>query len=295
MSVTAAVNAVQSRLNAIAVEKTRSWWTNYVKGACFRGVNMAGVRKTVHAVHKELDLASLTPNQRLELFSTLLSQDMTEDKMAGIIYAHEVMLPQREPDWNEGISEVSRLFSQGFVADWNTCDWLCVKVLGNLVKQHGESCYRAISDWRFAGSLWQRRASCVAFVNLAKMGDAGNFTGFTDMLLENCEQLISAGPDERFAQTGAGWVLRELGQVDRAHVVDLLKRRAGLLSLEGLRYATEKMPVSEQKRLKAHHQRANAMALRYGQDYQEGARQDGQEDSPAEQRGQKRRRRVKRC
>ena len=90
----------------------------------------------------------------------------------------------------------------GYIQDWSICDWLCVKVLGPLVEQQqSEACARAISGWREANSVWQRRASVVSFANLAREGDQ-NFSGFTEMVLDNCSYLL--GSQERFAQTGVG-------------------------------------------------------------------------------------------
>ena len=51
------------------------------------------------------------------------------------------------------------LFEQGHIADWNTCDWFCVRVLGPLAEQQGEACARAIAAWKDAPTLWQRRAA----------------------------------------------------------------------------------------------------------------------------------------
>ena len=45
-----------------------------------------------------------------------------------------------------------------------------------------EVCAQAIGDWRTATTLWQRRASAVAFVNLAKKGDEA-FAGFTGLVI----------------------------------------------------------------------------------------------------------------
>ena len=84
-------------------------------------------------------------------------------------------------------------------------------VLGPLVEQQGEPCARAISEWRDADSVWQRRASVVAFANLARKGDQ-NLPGLTEMVLDNCSHLL--GSQERFAQTGVGWVLREHSRSD---------------------------------------------------------------------------------
>jgi hypothetical protein len=56
---------------------------------------------------------------------------------------------------------------------------------------------------------------------------------------------------ERFAQTGAGWVLRELSLADQERVVAFVEERIGQFTREGLAYATEKMPAETQLRLKA--------------------------------------------
>ena len=119
-------------------------------------------------------------------------------------------------------------------------------MLGPLAQQEGERCARAIAKWRTAKNLWQRRAAGVAFVNLAKHGEK-NFSGFTAMLLEVCGETVK--PPERFAQTGTGWVLRELGQAEPERVVRFIEDRLSYFSAEGLRYAVEKMPPQTKARL----------------------------------------------
>ena len=128
-----------------------------------------------------------------------------------------------------------------------------MRVLGPLAEQQEGNCARAIAAWRTAESLWQRRAAAVGFVNLAKHGEA-NFPGFTDMLLATCAPLVAS--QERFAQTGAGWVLRELSLAEPARVVGFVEERIGQFSREGLAYATEKMPAETKAWLKALHKAA---------------------------------------
>jgi hypothetical protein len=71
----------------------------------------------------------------------------------------------------------------------------------------------------------------VGFVNLARRGEA-NFPGFTEMLLGACAPLVVSS--ERFAQTGAGWVLRELSLADQARIVGFVEERIGQFTREGL-------------------------------------------------------------
>jgi hypothetical protein len=54
-------------------------------------------------------------------------------------------------------------------------------------------CASAIGDWRTATNFWQRRASAVAFVNLAKKGDE-NLTRSTTLVLQSSNARLLAPP-----------------------------------------------------------------------------------------------------
>lgn len=235
------IDRLQLQLNVHATAATREWWTKYLKGgASFRGVKMADVRKAVHAWFREERLGEhLSVAQQKDLALMLLKEDYSEDKLAGVLFLQEILLPQGALDWRSDLPRFARLFDEGYVRDWSTCDWFCVKVLGPLVEQQDEACARAISNWRDADSLWQRRASVVAFVNLAKHGE-GNFVGFTEMVLDNCTQL--QGSQERFVQTGVGWVLRELSRSDKGRVVGFVEANLDRFSREALKNATKYLP-----------------------------------------------------
>lgn len=98
--------------------------------------------------------------------------------------------------------------------------------------------------------MWQRRASGVAFVNLAPKGN-DNFPGFVDMLLEICTETVRH--QERFSQTGTGWVLRELSNADVKRVEIFIESNICHFSGEGLKKAIEKMTDETQERLKQAH------------------------------------------
>jgi 3-methyladenine DNA glycosylase AlkD len=239
---------LQQRLNARATPATREWWTKYLRGAAsFRGVKMEDIRTAVHAWFEQEQLGEyLSVGQQKDLALMLLEEDHTEDKLAGVLFLQEILLPEGALDWRSELPLFARLFDDGYISDWSICDWLCVKVLGPLVGQQGESCARAISEWREADSLWQRRASVVAFANLARKGDQ-NFPGFTEMVLDNCSHLL--GSQERFVQTGVGWVLRELGRSDQDRVIGFVEANLERFSREALKNATKYLPPEVAERL----------------------------------------------
>jgi 3-methyladenine DNA glycosylase AlkD len=246
------IERLQLRLNAHATAATREWWTKYLRGAAsFRGVKMGDVRKTVHAWFEEERLGEcLSVGQQKELALMLLEEDHTEDKLAGILFLQEILLPARALDWRSDLPRFVRLFDGGHIRDWNVCDWFCVKVLGPLVEQQGEGCARAISGWREANSVWKRRASVVAFVNLASKGDR-NFPGFTEMVFDNCSHLL--GSQERFAQTGVGWILRELSRSDGSRVVGFIEANLERFSREAFKNAIKYLPPEVAERLHRAH------------------------------------------
>ncbi len=246
------IERLQLRLNVHATDDTREWWTKYLRGtASFRGVKMGDVRKAVHAWFKEERLGEhLSVGQQKDLALMLLKENYSEDKLAGILFLQEILLPAGALDWHSDLPRFARLFDEGYICDWSICDWFCVKVLGSLVERQGEGCARAISQWREANSVWQRRASVVAFANLAKDGDQ-NFPGFTEMVLENCTHLL--GSQERFVQTGVGWVLRELSRSDGGRVKGFVEANLDRFSREALKNAIKYLrPEVAGRLLRAH-------------------------------------------
>ena len=113
----------------------------------------------------------LSVGQQKDLALMLLEADYTEDKLAGVLFLQEILLLAGALAWRSDLPRFARLFDEGYIRDWNICDWFCVKVLGSLVEQQGEACARAISEWPEANSVWQQRASVVAFADLASKGD----------------------------------------------------------------------------------------------------------------------------
>ncbi len=98
--------------------------------------------------------------------------------------------------------------------------------------------------------MWQRRASVVAFVNLASKDDR-NFVGFTEMVLDNCSHLL--GSQERFAQTGVGWIPREFSRSDEDCVIRFVEANLDRFSREALKNATKYLPPAMSERLRQAH------------------------------------------
>lgn len=247
------IGRLQRALDARATAKSRAFWQKYLKGnAVFRGVPMAAVREVVHGWWRDERLTNAAPAVQIKVALRLFEETATEDKLAGVLALSEILLPHLS---KRHLPAFARLFARGHIADWNLCDWFCVKVLGRMV-EHAHApldLAKAISAWRDAKPLWQRRAACVAFVNHAKHGDA-RIVGLSALVLRNADALVR--DPERFAQTGVGWVLRELSRADRGAVVAFAEEHQARLSREGMKYIVEKLPAAEKRRLLALHARS---------------------------------------
>lgn len=205
------------------------------------------IRKVVHAWHAA-EGTGWHPRRLRELAVELIEQDLTEDKLAGMLLLQEILIPAEAIPWRSDLLRWAKLFDDAHIHDWNTCDWFCVRVLGPLARLNGEPCARRIAKWSRARNLWRRRAAGVAFVNLAADGDA-NFPGFIDMVLGVCER--TARSPERFAQTGTGWVLRELSKADPERVAAFVHDQGGRLSTEAVRMAVAELPAAAANHLLA--------------------------------------------
>jgi 3-methyladenine DNA glycosylase AlkD len=68
------------------------------------------------------------------------------------------------------------------------------------------------------------------------------------MLLDVCADTVQS--DERFAQTGTGWVLRELSSAEPERVMDFIEQHAEDFTADGWQYLFSKLPepLSQQAR-----------------------------------------------
>ena len=231
-----AIEDLQRRLEAAADPKVQSWWESYLKGeASFRGVRMPVIRELVGEWHREPGLEEWAPAERKRLALDLLAQHESEDKIAGILLLREHLLGEVGV---EDLPAFERLFAEGHIADWSICDWFSVKLLSALVARDGRPMAEALAVWRHAEPLWQRRAAAVALAPLAPRGEA-SFPGFVELALEVCEANLR--DPARFAQTGVGWLLRELSKAEPEQVGDFVAAHEETMSREARRMALAKI------------------------------------------------------
>lgn len=214
----------------------KGWWERYLKGAIeFYGTPMAQIRTEVHAWAG----GDPEPAEMRNAAFELLAEPIAEQKLAGILVMQEILLPAGELDASRDLPLIAARFDDGSIADWNTTDWLCIRVLGPMIDRGGLPTARLITGWVEAPSLWRRRSAAVAFVPIAGRGDDA-FDGVVDNVIDVCARLV--GEPERFIQTGIGWVLRDLSDADPDRVYRFLLEHQDPLSREATRMAAARLP-----------------------------------------------------
>ena len=229
--------------------KKKLWWEKYLKNEIeFYGVPMEDIRRAIAEWKRNEEEEEEEGDAKSELTEDLLllsyawelmRHPVQESKMAGILILQndcmDAMVPHRD------LPVIASLFQEGYLHEWHSTDWLCVRVLGKLVELHGSVVVDILKkDWIHAdNTLWQRRAALVTFVYIAK--------DHRDTILELAT--ILSDSEERFAQTAIGWSLRSLSETEGDAVVEFLEQHRDVLSREAMRMASAKLTDSQRRQL----------------------------------------------
>lgn len=238
------IGDLTSRLAAAGQVDKKAWWERYLKGAIeFFGVPMGDIRHIATAWAQQHELA---PDTLRTASFELLQQPVAEEKLAGISIMQELLLPAGELIAVRDLPDLAALFDAGYIADWNTTDWICVRVLGRLIERDGRPTAELIASWTDAPGLWRRRAAAVGFVPVADQGDA-LFPGLVDMVIDVCAANVT--DPERFAQTGVGWVLRVLSTAAPQRVYSFIIANQHDMKREAVRMAAARLSDDQRSML----------------------------------------------
>jgi 3-methyladenine DNA glycosylase AlkD len=124
----------------------------------------------------------------------------------------------------------------GYVDNWDLVDSSAPQIVG----AHLEAGDRGVLE-RLAKSesLWERRIAILATQHFIRRGDCGTTLRIAEMLVDDGHDLI---------HKAVGWMLREVGNRDRAAEEAFLRRHHRTMPRTMLRYAIEKFPPDLRRR-----------------------------------------------
>jgi len=198
-------------LIANSSKKKKEWWEKYLRNSVsFIGVGIPEIRSLLKAWYKANHIESLSFDIQLSIAKKFIEKKYTEDKLAGILFI-QLFLLKRE-NHKSIVLLIERLFDDKKIFDWNTCDWMCVRLLTPIIENKDTECVKIISSWKDSEFLWKARASAVSFAQVKEKTD------YMNVINEINKTLIIR--EERFAKTSVGWLLREISKTDTIYVKD---------------------------------------------------------------------------
>jgi len=198
-----------------SVSKKAEWWNRYLKGEIpFMGLGIPEIRKVLLDLNVSGELESLPMNRQVGLVNGLMKGHFAEQKLAAILYIQLFWLGKKKNSLILGL--ISDWFDERYIFDWNTTDWLCVRLITPMIDSGDPQVTWSLKRWNRDPYLWKARASLVPFAQAKSIRDhSTEIERFADMLIRR---------RERFAKTAVGWVLREYSKVDEEFVLNFLSR-----------------------------------------------------------------------
>lgn len=228
---------LQRELNDRADEKTREWFTNYLKGVIeYRGVKTPLIGDALKQWLDSCGVLQLPINNKLDVAYALLAEKVAEEKFACAIFIQKYLL--KHVPAMELVARTQSSFEAGHIWDWSTNDWYCVRVLNPLVAAGDKQVLKKIASWKSAKNLWQRRSSIIPFRSTAKLDrDHGLISTIIQKLVHD---------RERFVQTGIGWLIADKSRHFPEFAAELVEQHFELLSTEVIDRHTKYLPKHRQ-------------------------------------------------
>jgi 3-methyladenine DNA glycosylase AlkD len=200
----------------------------YGEGDLFLGITMPEIRKLVRAYGPTIS----KPQHR-----ALLNSPYHEERMAGLLIWVEAS--KRASEATQKQIALQYLAHQKSVNNWDLVDVTTPDILGPLLYRDDPEIKKAYHSLIRAPGLWQRRIALLAtFYSIRK----NRF----DWVIHACTQVLEA--EEDLIHKASGWMLREAGKRDVQVLHNFLQQHASKMPRTMLRYAIERLPLSERKR-----------------------------------------------
>jgi len=219
---------VVEELQEKSVPKKADWWNNYLKGKIpFMGLGIPEIRKVLLDLNKMVDLEHLPMNRQVGIVNGLMKGHFAEQKLAAILYIQLFWLGKKKNSFL--LSLITDWFDDRRIYDWNTTDWLCVRLITPMINSGDEKVIWYLKRWSRDPYLWKARASIVAFAQCKRMEDHA-------LVIERSADILIRRP-ERFAKTAVGWVMREYSKTDEEFVLNFLSKHVKYTTSEVKRNA----------------------------------------------------------
>jgi 3-methyladenine DNA glycosylase AlkD len=212
--------------------KSSAWFFKTGKGDYGEGDRFLGI--TVPAQRK---IALRYRNLPLTDIARLLGSPLHEHRFVAL----EILVFRYEKGSAEERNEIFEFYlsQTARINNWDLVDTSAPYIVGEHLKNSSKKRLQKLAR---SNSIWERRIAIVATLALIKGGDVETTLTIAEMLLGDKHDLI---------HKAVGWALREAGKANRDALHLFLQQHHQELPRTTLRYAIEKFPPDERKRLLA--------------------------------------------
>ncbi|HEX2206367.1 MAG TPA: DNA alkylation repair protein [Longimicrobium sp.] len=182
-------------------------------------------------------LRALTREYRgapLDEIAALLRSEWHEARLLALLLLAGAY-PRADADGREDIYRLY-LDNTRYINNWDLVDSSAPQVVGAHLVDGDRSILETLAR---SESLWERRISILATQHFIRRGDFGTTLRIAEMLVDDRHDLI---------HKAVGWMLREVGNRDRAAEETFLIRHHRTMPRTMLRYAIEKFPPDLRQR-----------------------------------------------
>jgi 3-methyladenine DNA glycosylase AlkD len=127
------------------------------------------------------------------------------------------------------------LRSLPFINNWDIVDSSALHIVGRHLDGKGGATLKRLAKGRL---VWSRRVAMMATFHTIKQGDFTDAIAIATLLIKDGHDLI---------HKAAGWMLREVGQRDRAALEAFLDRHGATMPRTMVGYAIEKLPPTRRR------------------------------------------------
>lgn len=191
----------------------------YGEGDVFLGITVPLIRSVARRISSGMSRRTLL---------ALLRSRYHEERLLGLL-----LLVHRFQRGGDTVrADVYRTYCEQIphVNNWDLVDLTAPYIVGPHLEEGPRD---QLDCWAVSGSLWERRIAIVSTFHFIRQQDFADTLRIADTLLNDDQDLI---------HKAVGWMLREVGNRDRAALEAFLKPRYSTMPRTMLRYAIERFP-----------------------------------------------------
>ena len=212
--------------------KSNAWFFKtkpgeYGYGDQFIGVVVPEIRKIVRA-HRE----KVT---RVEI-EKLIQSPIHEERLCGLLLLVE-KYKKADGTQKTRINNLYLKLAEKYINNWDLVDLSSRDIIGEYVRQQ-ETSSDFLKKLAHSKNIWERRIAIVATSAFIRAGEVGPTLMIAEILLRDTHDLI---------HKATGWMLREAWKREPEKVEAFLTHFKTIVPRTTLRYAIERMPLTQRK------------------------------------------------